>query len=62
MAIAPNARLTAYSIPPGSESHMGLPQRINFAECLTCPIHVVIDILRQMSHYLLGFNEIRRSD
>jgi hypothetical protein len=46
----------------GPSSHMGLPQRINFAECQTRLIHVMIDILRQMSHDVLSFNETRRSD
>jgi hypothetical protein len=55
MAIAPH--LTAWSIPPGSQSHMGLPQRVNFAERQICLIHVLIHILRQMSHEVSDFNE-----
>jgi hypothetical protein len=43
--------------PLGSQSHTGLPPWVNLAECLTCPIHVLIDILGRMSHYVLGFNE-----
>src|SRR5271169_6634247 len=43
-----------------NSSHTGLLQRGTFPELKLCLIHVIVDILRQMSHNVFIFNETER--